>query len=230
MWCMRNGIAWWSIATGIVIGTCLVSNAVAQETTTAAATAVDPKFEESIERRAGETVAEMKLTDAAKAERVKERFKQHFRDIQSWDVAHGKDRAETFNALRKDKENATLQAKLDGYNAQLQAMQSKFFEEMDAQLTPEQVELIKNRLIGGRYEHNLRGFQAEYDLPPEEWAKVVAMWQQARDEAMPLGTAAAKDQLFAIYKGKVNNYLSKQGYVGKSAAAKAAKAASQPAN
>lgn len=222
---VRSGLA----AVGIV---CLLSGsfAHAQEAAPATAPAVDPKFEESIERRAGETVDEMKLNDPAKAERVKERFKQHFRDIQAWDAAHGQERSALFAALRKDKENAELKAKYDALIAPLMATQRSFFDEMNAQLAPEQVEQIKERLIGGRYQHNIGGFKNEYpDLPPAEWQKVVAMWQQAREEAMPLGSAGAKDQVFSIMKGKVNNYLSQQGFVGKSAAAKKARAASQPA-
>lgn len=187
-------------------------------------------FEASIERRAAKTVGEMKLDDAAKAERVKERFKRHFRDLHAWDVAHGKERTELFKALRKDKENAELRAKYDALIAPLMATQKSFFDEMNAELTPEQVDAIRENLVGGRYDHNIRGYKAEYpDLPPEAWQKVVAMWQQAREEAMPLDNKEAKNEVFEIYKGRVNNWLSQQGYTGKSAAAKKARAASQPA-
>ena len=214
-----------------LIGIVFLSFASAALAQDASATqSADAAFETSIERRAGETVAEMKLDDAAKAARVKELFKQQFRDIETFDVAHGAERTDLAAELKKTPDDAALAAKLDALVAPLLKTQAAFFDKVGAELTPDQVEQIKNRLVGGRYQHNIDGYKVEFpDLPADAWQHVVGMWQQAREEAMPLGNAKVKDAVFSKWKGRVNIWLSKQGFVGKSAAAKKAKAASQAA-
>jgi hypothetical protein len=43
-------------------------------------------------------------------------------------------------------------------------------------------------------------------------AKVLEFLVQAREEAMDDGSSSEKDATFGRYKGKINNYLSKEGY------------------
>ena len=47
--------------------------------------------------------------------------------------------------------------------------------------------------------------------PKRTKKKILELLKQAREEAMDGGSAAEKTAIFQRYKGKINNYLSKQG-------------------
>jgi hypothetical protein len=177
-------------------------------------------YEASIERRVGETVTEMKLDDPAKAELVKEKFKQQLRDLRAWHAEH-------YARYRE------LQVEFEKLDKELKGINKAFIKEMESQLTTEQVDLIRERMVGGRYQHNIGGLNAEYpDLPDWLRNRAIEMWQEARDIAMVLPEGKDKTQVFERYKGRVNNYISAKGYKGKSwhekQARKAAAAATQP--
>jgi len=49
------------------------------------------------------------------------------------------------------------------------------------------------------------------DLTEENKQKILELLKQAREEAMDGGSSDEKTAIFQRYKGKINNYLSKQG-------------------
>jgi hypothetical protein len=49
-------------------------------------------------------------------------------------------------------------------------------------------------------------------LTSEQKAKILALLTEAREQAMDAGTAKEKHDCFGKYKGKINNYLSDEGY------------------
>ena len=64
----------------------------------------------------------------------------------------------------------------------------------------------------GKVQFTYAGFMVAYpDLAEEHKQKILEMLKQAREEAMDGGSAEEKTAVFQRYKGKINNYLSKQG-------------------
>jgi len=50
------------------------------------------------------------------------------------------------------------------------------------------------------------------DLTAEQKAQILTYLTEAREKAMDAGSAEEKHKWFGKYKGKINNYLSAQGY------------------
>ncbi|GIW75126.1 MAG: hypothetical protein KatS3mg104_0189 [Phycisphaerae bacterium] len=161
-------------------------------------------YEASIQRRVNETIQEMQLNDPAKEQQVREQFLQTYRDLRAWHKAH-------YDHYKQ------VKAEFEKLDKQLRSIPQNFIKQMRSILTPEQVEMIQERMVGGRYRHNVGGLNAEYpDLPEGVRSYAMDMWAEARDIAMALPEGKDKTQVFERYKGKVNNYIASKGIKGKS--------------
>ena len=64
----------------------------------------------------------------------------------------------------------------------------------------------------GKVEFTYKGYVVQYpNLSEENKAEILRLLKEAREEAMDGGSANEKTAVFQRYKGKINNYLSKQG-------------------
>ncbi len=161
-------------------------------------------YEESIQRRVGETIDQLKLEDPAKAEEIRQKFLQNYRDLRAWHVAH-------YDEYKK------VKAEFEKLDKDLRGITRTFIKDIEKSLTPEQVAMIQERMVGGRYQHNIGGLNAEYpDLPEGVRSYAMDMWAEARDIAMSLPEGRDKTAVFERYKAKVNNYISSKGIKGKS--------------
>ena len=71
---------------------------------------------------------------------------------------------------------------------------------------------MKDKLTYGKVQFTYAGYMADYpNLADDHKQKILAMLKEAREEAMDGGSAEEKTAVFQRYKGKINNYLSKQG-------------------
>src|SRR5262249_10510063 len=97
----------------------------------------------------------------------------------------------------------------------------EFVSAISAQLTPEQVETVKDGFSSGKVPFTYKGYTTAYpNLTDEQRAKDLDMLKEAREQAMVAGSSEEKTASFTKYKGRINNHLSKEG----KAPAKAGKA------
>lgn len=98
-------------------------------------------------------------------------------------------------------------------DVQLRARHYYFIANLEATLTPEQIEKVKDGMTMGVYPKTL---QAHYDMIPslteEEKAYIRAALKEAREYAMDCSDSQAKHAWFGKYKGRINNYLAARGY------------------
>lgn len=115
--------------------------------------------------------------------------------------------------ISKEEKTALLNEAFHYQRYQLQAKHYYFVMQLDANLTYEQVEKVKDGMTMGVYP---RTFQAHLDmipsLKPEEIAYIKAALKEAREYAMDCSDSKMKHAWFGKYKGRINNYLSKRGY------------------
>ncbi len=92
------------------------------------------------------------------------------------------------------------------------ALHQQFLSKLAENLTPEQVEQVKDKMTYGKVQFTYAGYLAAYpDLPQANRDRILELLKEAREDAMDGGSAAEKTAIFQKYKGKINNYLSKQG-------------------
>jgi len=99
-----------------------------------------------------------------------------------------------------------------GIRATLKSLHDGFINRLSAHLTPEQVEKVKDKMTYGKVEFTYRGYLVQYpDLTDAQKQEILSLLKAAREEAMDGGSAEEKTAVFQKYKGKINNYLSRQG-------------------
>ena len=163
----------------------------------------EAQYTADITKRANDVLAVLALDDTAKADRVRETIMNQYRALRTWHDAN--------DAKLKDKaitpeEKATI-------NATLKPIHDEFLSKLSADLTPEQVTQVKDKMT---YNVVHVTYNAYCDQIPQlteaQKQYIMAQLVEAREIAMDQGSSKDKHAVFGKYKGRINNYLSKEGY------------------
>jgi len=162
----------------------------------------EEKYTKVIEARTDGIVKSLGLVDANKVAKVHDIIIAQYRALNSWHDANDA----KLKAARGDT-NAVAQIR-----ASLKTLHANFLAKLSENLTPEQVDEIKDKMTYGKVQFTYTGYLTQYpDLSDANKKEILELLKQAREEAMDGGSAAEKTAIFQRYKGKINNYLSKQG-------------------
>ena len=183
--------------------TCVASAAEAPADPEAAYTA-------TITARAQKHVAALKLDDPARAARVRDTIVKQYRAL--------RDLHDARDARLKDlPKSDAAKSQADEIKAQSEAAIKKrhdeFLAELSKELNDTQVETIKDEMT---YNVVHVTYAAMQDMIPklteEQKQHILSQLKEAREIAMDKGSSQEKHGVFGKYKGRINNYLSKQGY------------------
>ena len=172
----------------------------------------DPEaaYTATITARSEKHVGALKLDDPAKAARVRDTIVKQYRAL--------RDLHDARDAKLKDlPKGDAAKSQADEIKAQSEAALKKRHEEFLAELSKElndaQVETIKDEMTYNVVKITYDGF---LDLIPKlteaQKAYILAQLKEAREIAMDKGSSQEKHGVFGKYKGRINNYLSKEGY------------------
>ncbi|NDW09680.1 DUF3826 domain-containing protein [Dysgonomonas sp. 520] len=115
-----------------------------------------------------------------------------------------KDKAELENAIK------ALENKRD---AELYNLQCIFIGSLSADLTNEQIDMVKDGMTYGVLKVTYESYQDMIPTLKEDEKRQIYAWLvEAREHAMSASSSKDKHGWFGKYKGRINNYLSKQGY------------------
>jgi hypothetical protein len=156
-----------------------------------------------ITKRAEKHVAALKLDDDKQAARVRDLI------------------VKQYQALRATHELRDQLKPLAGPDAEelkaatdrsLRALHEVFVTGLTTTLTSEQVEKVKDEMTYNVAPITYAAFQDMLpNLTAEQKAYILAQLEEARELAMDGGSSKEKHAVFGKYKGRINNYLSKQG-------------------
>lgn len=168
--------------------------------------------------RAAKIVAKLELTDAAQSAHLTDLVARQY---QALAVVHQtRDNALQLAKSNPDKTAANQQANQarEIATGRLATLHFAFVARLSAELTPAQVDAIKDGMTYGVAPNTFRVYQQMLpDLTPEQRHQLHAWLLEAREHAMQAGSADEKHGWFGKYKGRINNYLSKAGYNMKAA-------------
>ena len=163
---------------------------------------VEANYTKAIEGRTDGVLKALALTDAAAGAKVHDAVIAQYRALKAWHEAN----------------DAQLKAAKGDTNAiaairvSLKILHDGFLAKLGEVLTPAQVETVKDKLTYGKVQFTFGGYVAQYPaLTEAQKQRVLELLKEAREEAMDGGSADEKTAVFQRYKGKINNYLSKQG-------------------
>jgi len=162
----------------------------------------EAKYTAAIEGRTAEILKVLALTDTEKMAKVHDAIITQYRALKAW---HDENDAK----LKASKADTNAVAQI---RASLKTVHDAFITKLSESLTPEQVEKVKDKMTYGKVQFTFAGYLAAYpNLAEEHKQKILELLKQAREEAMDAGSAEEKTAIFTKCKGKINNYLSKQG-------------------
>lgn len=162
----------------------------------------EAKYTAAIEGRTADILKILALTDADKTAKVHDAIIAQYRALKAW---HDENDARLKTSAKDT--NAVAQIR-----ASLKTVHDAFIAKLSESLTPSQVEQVKDKMTYGKVQFTYAGYMAAYpNLAEEHKQKILELLKQAREAAMDGGSAEEKTAVFQKCKGKINNYLSKQG-------------------
>ena len=207
--------AFWSSIVCLAVAVVPPSPAAEGPTAPVTAPDADAAYTRALGKRADAVLDALTLQDPAKAARVRGAVIGQYRDLRRLHDA----RDANIKSLRDGPHVA--QAELDRQiedergrtDAEAAALHGRFLARLSADLTPEQVDRVKDVMTY----HKLRVTYGGYlemlpELTPEQKRTVFDLLKEAREEATYAGSAEEKSGVFERYKGRINNYLAAQGY------------------
>jgi len=186
----------------IIVALALVSVATFAAETNSVSSEAEAKYTQAIEKRTSDILQILALSDTNKIARVHDIIIAQYRALNAWHDANDS----KLKAARGDT-NATAQIR-----ASLDTLHKDFLAKLAENLTPEQVDAVKDKMTYGKVQFTFNGYVTQYpNLSEANKEKILELLKEAREQAMDGGSAAEKTAVFQRYKGKINNYLSKQG-------------------
>lgn len=182
---------------------------------------VEPKaaaYDRTLDERVTKIIAALNLNDAARSNRVHDIVVQQYRALS--EIHLGRDVRIQTAKTGKDKTaaNAAIQAARDEAKPKLDELHGKFLRRLSAELSPAQVDQVKDGMTYGVVPLTYGVYLKMYpQLTTEQQAQIKAWLTEARELAMDGSTSDEKHAVFGKYKGRINNYLSKAGYDAKQA-------------
>jgi len=163
---------------------------------------VEAKYAAAIENRTADILKALALTDTNTAAKVHDAIMAQYRSLRAW---HDEDDAK----LKAAKSDTNTVAQI---RASLKTLHAEFLSTLAEDLAPAQIETVKDKMTYGKVQFTFAGYVAQYpNLSETNKTEILRLLKEAREEAMDGGSAAEKTAVFQRFKGKINNYLSKQG-------------------
>jgi hypothetical protein len=118
--------------------------------------------------------------------------------------------------LTKPELDSAIRVQEDNKSVKLQQQHHMFINQLEKNLSPTQIEQVKNGMTYNVLNVTYKGYQDMIPtLKTEEKEKIYNWLVEARELAMDAESSDKKHAVFGKYKGRINNYLSAQGYDSK---------------
>lgn len=175
----------------------------------------DPEYIKVTNDRAAKIVAKLNLGNAKKEEAVTNIIAQQFRDlskIQDTRDAQIK-KVKEDSTLSKEKQNASIEKLKADADKSIDKLHKAYLKKLGTQLNEAKIAEVKDGMTYGVLPITVAGYNDMLpNLTKEQKEYIYNALVEAREHAMDGGSSKEKHAWFGKYKGRINNYLSKQGY------------------
>jgi hypothetical protein len=175
----------------------------------------DPAYTQVITERAQKIADTLAITDPAAALQVRNLIADQYRSLS---MLHDT-RDTQIKAIQSkagdnpDSAKPAIQALRDMTQSLLDQLHTRYLLKLSALLTPAQIDQVKDGMTYGIVQVTYNSY---LDMLPglteQQKAAIMAYLVEAREIAMDTGSSKEKHGWFGKYKGRINNYLSAQGY------------------
>ncbi|GHE41428.1 DUF3826 domain-containing protein [Sphingobacterium griseoflavum] len=168
-----------------------------------------------ITNRADKIVATLGLSDSLAYYKVRDLVVNDYDNVNT----HHESKQAKIQAVKKkfsaDKElQVTKVSEIERAEAKkLEKLNAKYIQRLSKILTKEQVEMVKNGMTYGVLPKTYSAYQEMIpSLTAEQRGHILMNLIEARELAMAQPGSKEKHAVFGKYKGRINNYLAKEGY------------------
>ena len=174
----------------------------------------DTDFRNMLRDRSVKIVNTLEIVDSVKYNRIVDMLTSQYFDLNR---IHDKTK-ESIAAIRslslsEEDKGACIKKEENERTGKLRKLHAGFITQLEKDLTGTQIEKIKD---GMTYRvmpvTNTAYHEMIPTLTPEQKGKIYDWLKEARELAMDEGSSEDKHKVFGKFKGKINNYLSAEGY------------------
>ena len=172
-------------------------------------------YEKTLDQRATKMLAPMQLIDSAKYNEVKAMIVAQYKALnqvheeKATQIAAEKKKGD----IEQSAKEANLKSIEDAADNRLMILHKEYLARLSSKLNDNQVNEIKNGMTFGVLPVTVKAYNDMIPSLKEAEKKQILTWlTEARELAMDAGSSEEKHRIFGKYKGRINNYLSKNGY------------------
>lgn len=186
----------------IIAAALMAASAFAATETNLAPDQAEASYTQAIEGRAADILKILSLSDTNKAAKVRDTIVAQYRALRAWHDANDSKLKEAGNDT-----NAITQVQ-----ASLKTLHNQFISKLSEDLTPAQVDQVKDKMVYSKVQVTYNAYcEIIPNLTDAQKAKILEWLNAAREEAMDCGSSKEKDAVFKKFKGRIANYLAKEG-------------------
>ncbi|WP_083693760.1 DUF3826 domain-containing protein [[Flexibacter] sp. ATCC 35103] len=176
---------------------------------------LDPEYIKVTNERATKIVDKLGLKNPEKEKAVIDIVAQQFRDLS--EIQDGRDaeikKIKEDTGLTKEKQNESIDKLKSKADQSIDKLHKAYLKKLGKQLTEDKITEVKDGMTYGVLPITVAGYN---DMLPNLTAAqkdyIYKALVEAREHAMDGGSSKEKHGWFGKYKGRINNYLSKEGY------------------
>ncbi len=167
-----------------------------------------------LQGRSQKIVDNLGIEDQEKALEVRDIIVKQYWDLNK--VHDGKKadiKAVKESDLAEDEQSVKIEKIKAKADKQIDKLHVAYIKSLNKNLTPDQVDGVKDGMTYNVMNGTYSAFTDMIpDLTQEQKDTIYSMLEEAREHAMDAGSSKEKHAWFGKYKGRINNYLSKEGY------------------
>ncbi|TDW47903.1 uncharacterized protein DUF3826 [Flavobacterium sp. 270] len=176
---------------------------------------LDPEYIKVTNERASKITAKLALNNTDKEKKVTDIVAQQFRDLSQ--IQDGRDaeikKIKEDTALAKEKQNEKVDKLKSKADESIAKLHKSYLKKLSKELSEEKITEVKDGMTYGVLPITVAGYNDMLpNLTAEQKEYIYTALVEAREHAMDGGSSKEKHRWFGKYKGRINNYLSKQGY------------------
>ncbi|MFZ0598489.1 MAG: DUF3826 domain-containing protein [Flavobacterium sp.] len=176
---------------------------------------LDPEYIKVTNERASKIVVKLELANPAKEKAVTEIIAQQFRDLS--EIQDGRDaeikKIKEDSALAKEKQTEKIDKLKSKADESIAKLHKSYLKKLGKELSEDKITEVKDGMTYGVLPITVAGYNDMLpNLTEAQKEYIYKALVEAREHAMDGGSSKEKHGWFGKYKGRINNYLSKEGY------------------
>lgn len=175
----------------------------------------DAGYNQVIAARAYKIVNTLGIADSAKFKRVQNIIIDQYRNLSTIHDTRNAQVKEIKQQAADDKTATAAKIKAidDDVDVRLGKLHTAYLAKLATELNAGQVEQVKDAMTYNKVAVTYKGYLAEIPTLTEPQKEQIKAWLvEAREIAIDAESSEKKTAVFGKYKGRINNYLSAQGY------------------